>query len=121
MDSFAFRLANALVGNDADAAGLEITLSGATYLAQHDAQLYTQRDAQRGAQHDAQRGAQHDAQHDAQQTQHGAQDGAQHTQHDAQRDELTVMTVSRVRLRGTLAAATAVLGCFTQKQLVLTS
>lgn len=28
MDSFAFRLANALVGNDPSAAGLEITLSG---------------------------------------------------------------------------------------------
>ena len=28
MDSFAFRLANALVGNDEGAAGLEITLSG---------------------------------------------------------------------------------------------
>jgi len=28
MDSLAFRLANALVGNDTDAAGLEITLSG---------------------------------------------------------------------------------------------
>ncbi|DBA70016.1 TPA: hypothetical protein ACH3X2_012365 [Trebouxia sp. C0005] len=30
MDSLAFRLANALVGNDTDAAGLEITLSGPT-------------------------------------------------------------------------------------------
>ena len=28
MDSLAFRLANALVGNDTEAAGLEITLSG---------------------------------------------------------------------------------------------
>lgn len=28
MDSVAFRLANALVGNDEQAAGLEITLSG---------------------------------------------------------------------------------------------
>ena len=32
MDSLAFRLANALVGNDPGAAGLEITLSG---MAQH--------------------------------------------------------------------------------------
>ena len=30
MDSLAFRLANALVGNDAEAAGLEVTLSGET-------------------------------------------------------------------------------------------
>ncbi len=29
MDSLAFRLANALVGNPEDAAGLEVTLSGA--------------------------------------------------------------------------------------------
>ena len=28
MDSFAFRVANALVGNDEGAAGLEVTLSG---------------------------------------------------------------------------------------------
>ncbi len=33
MDSLAFRLANALVGNDTDAAGLEITLSGTPHTA----------------------------------------------------------------------------------------
>ena len=31
MDSVAFRLANALVGNDEGAAGLEITLSGSSH------------------------------------------------------------------------------------------
>ena len=31
MDSFAFRVANALVGNDEGAAGLEVTLSGAQH------------------------------------------------------------------------------------------
>ena len=35
MDSLAFRLANALVGNDSEAAGLEITLSGKAQHAQH--------------------------------------------------------------------------------------
>lgn len=35
MDSLAFRLANALVGNDPGAAGLEITLSGVARHAKH--------------------------------------------------------------------------------------
>ena len=35
MDSLAFRLANALVGNDSEAAGLEITLSGKAQHARH--------------------------------------------------------------------------------------
>ena len=37
MDSLAFRLANALVGNDEGAAGLEITLSGFSQHTKHTA------------------------------------------------------------------------------------